>query len=90
MKNEERDIILETVDTLRLLGGNNGFRTMQPTIRKMLLKRANELKKIVENDVRDEQLKKYLPDDVKAKDVNPSFTVDSEWQEENDKEIKED
>ena len=52
MKVEERDIILETVDTLRLLGGNNGFSNLQPKIKKLLLSRANELKAIVENDIR--------------------------------------
>lgn len=48
---QERNEILETVDILRALGGNNGFSNLQPKVKHMLLERANGLKKIVENDI---------------------------------------
>lgn len=49
---EERNKILEAVDILRALGGQNGFSNLQPKIKKMLLGYSNDLKEIVENDVR--------------------------------------
>lgn len=48
---QERTEILETVDILRAIGGQNGFSNLQPKIKKMLLERASALKKIVENDI---------------------------------------
>ena len=50
----ERNKILETVDILRALGGSNGFSNLQPKIKRMLLGYSNELKKIVENDMKNE------------------------------------
>ena len=49
---EDRNKILETVDILRALGGNNGFSNLQPKFKRTLLKYANELKEIVEKDVK--------------------------------------
>lgn len=49
---EERNEILETADILRALGGQNGFSNLQPKIKRLLIKRANALKEIVENDIR--------------------------------------
>ena len=49
---EERDCILETVDILRTLGGNNGFSNLQPKVKRLLLGYANNLKAIVERDIR--------------------------------------
>ena len=51
MTTEERNEILETVDILRALGGQNGFSNLQPKIKRMLLQKANNLKRIVENDI---------------------------------------
>ena len=48
---QERNEILETVDILRALGGQNGFSNLQPKIKRLLLEHANQLKRIVENDV---------------------------------------
>lgn len=48
---DERNKILETVDILRALGGNNGFSNLQPKVKRMLLQYSNDLKKIVEDDV---------------------------------------
>lgn len=49
---EERDTVLETVDILRTLGGNNGFSNLQPKLKKMLRDQANKLKEIVDNDIK--------------------------------------
>lgn len=49
---DERNCILETVDILRTLGGNNGFSNLQPKVKRMLLGYANNLKAIVERDIR--------------------------------------
>lgn len=48
----ERSTALEIVDILRALGGNNGFSNLQPKIKRTLLNYANDLKKIVDNDIR--------------------------------------
>jgi hypothetical protein len=49
---DNRNTILETVDILRALGGQNGFSNLQPKMKKLLLQKANALKKIVEDDIR--------------------------------------
>lgn len=49
---EDRNKILEAVDILRALGGNNGFSNLQPKFKRTLLKYANDLKEIVEKDVK--------------------------------------
>lgn len=49
---DERNKILEAVDILRALGGQNGFSNLQPKIKRLLLGYANDLKDIVENDVK--------------------------------------
>lgn len=49
---EDRNTILEAVDILRTLGGNNGFSNLQPKFKKLLLKYANGLNDIVEKDVK--------------------------------------
>ena len=49
---EERNKILEVVDILRALGGNNGFSNLQPKVKHMLLAYSNDLKAIVEDDVK--------------------------------------
>ena len=49
---DERNKILEAVDILRALGGQNGFSNLQPKIKRLLLNYANDLKDIVENDVK--------------------------------------
>lgn len=48
---DERNCILETVDILRTLGGNNGFSNLQPKVKRVLLAYANNLKAIVERDI---------------------------------------
>ena len=53
MKVDDRNKILEVADVLRALGGNNGFANLQPKIKHMLIGYANDLKKIVEDDVSD-------------------------------------
>lgn len=50
MNNEDRNTILETVDILRLIGGNNGFSNLRPNIKRQLLNHANRLKGIVDRD----------------------------------------
>lgn len=52
MTMEDRDLLLETVDILRALGGNNGFSNLQPKIKHLLLKYANGIDTIVKNDVK--------------------------------------
>lgn len=52
---EDRNKILETVDILRALGGNNGFSNLQPKFKRTLLSYANDLKAIVEKDVKFEK-----------------------------------
>lgn len=49
---QERDQILEAVDLLRAIGGNNGFSNLQPKLKRILLKKASELKQIVDDDIR--------------------------------------
>ncbi len=51
MKVDDRNKLLEVVDVLRALGGNNGFANLQPKVKRMLLGYANDLKKIVDDDV---------------------------------------
>ena len=48
---DDRNKILETVDILRAIGGNNGFSNLQPKVKKMLLGYANELSDIVKRDI---------------------------------------
>lgn len=48
---DDRNKILETVDILRAIGGNNGFSNLQPKVKKMLLGYANELNDIVKRDI---------------------------------------
>lgn len=52
---EDRNTILETVDILRALGGNNGFTNLQPRFKKTLLSYAGKLNKIVEKDIQFEK-----------------------------------
>ena len=68
MKIEERNKILETVDILRALGGNNGFSNLQPKVKRMLLGYANELKDIVERDV-----KATIPDHKTKEDMEMTY-----------------
>lgn len=65
---EERNKILETVDILRALGGSNGFSNLQPKIKRMLLGYANELKDIVERDV-----KATIPDHKTKEDMEMTY-----------------
>lgn len=65
---EERNKILETVDILRALGGNNGFSNLQPKIKHMLLGYANDLKDIVERDV-----KASIPDHKTKEDIEMTY-----------------
>lgn len=51
MKVEQRNTILEVVDILRALSGNNGFGNLQPKVKHLLGKYAVDLKKIVEDDI---------------------------------------
>ncbi len=51
MKVDDRNKLLEVADVLCALGGNNGFSNLQPKIKRMLLGYANDLKKIVDDDV---------------------------------------
>ena len=51
MTTQERDVVYETVDILRALGGHNGFSNLQPRVKKVLLKYANRLKEIADRDV---------------------------------------
>lgn len=51
MTAHERGQILEAVDILRMLGGQNGFSNLQPKIRKKLLSTANALRQIVNDDI---------------------------------------
>lgn len=48
---EERNTILEAVDILRTLGGNNGFSNLQPKLKRMLLQKANALNDVVVRDI---------------------------------------
>ena len=65
---EERNKILETVDILRALGGNNGFSNLQPKVKHMLLGYANDLKDIVERDV-----KASIPDHKTKEDIEMTY-----------------
>jgi hypothetical protein len=49
---EERNVIYETVDILRAIGGNNGFSNLQPKIKKMLLGYATKLNEIADKDIK--------------------------------------
>ena len=51
----DRDMILEAVDLLKLLGGNNGFCNLRPERKKIVLKMAKNLKDIVERDNKNSQ-----------------------------------
>ena len=48
---DDRNKILEIIDILRALGGQNGFTNLQPKIKKMLISYSNDLKDIVERDI---------------------------------------
>ena len=48
---DDRNKILETVDILRAIGGNNGFSNLQPKVKRMLLGYANDLNDIVKRDI---------------------------------------
>ena len=48
---DDRNDILETVEILRALGGQNGFSNLQPKLKKMLLGYAHKLNGIVERDI---------------------------------------
>lgn len=50
---EERNLLLETVDILRALGGNNGFSNLQPKVKHMLLRYANGIDEIVKRDIQE-------------------------------------
>lgn len=65
---EERNKILETVDILRALGGNNGFSNLQSKVKRMLLGYANDLKDIVERDV-----KATIPDHKTKEDMEMTY-----------------
>ncbi len=51
----DRNTILEAVDLLKLLGGNNGFCNLRPERKKIVLKMAKNLKDIVERDIKNSQ-----------------------------------
>lgn len=51
MKTEDRNTLIETVDILRALGGNNGFSNLQPKWKKLLLGYAKKIDDIVKNDI---------------------------------------
>ena len=61
---DERTKILEVVDILRALGGNNGFSNLQPKIKHMLLGYSNDLKAIVEDDIRSTQTRVNTKQDI--------------------------
>lgn len=52
MKVDDRNTILETVDILRALGGNNGFSNLQPKTKRTLLQYANKLDDLVKRDIK--------------------------------------
>lgn len=49
---DDRNVLYETVDILRALGGNNGFSNLQPKMKRMLLGYANKLKDIADRDMK--------------------------------------
>ena len=51
MKTDDRNTLLETVDILRMIGGNNGFSNLQPKVKKMLLNYANKIDDMVKKDI---------------------------------------
>jgi hypothetical protein len=51
----DRNTILEAVDLLQVLGGNNGFCNLRPERKKIVLKTAKNLKDIVERDIKNSQ-----------------------------------
>ncbi len=51
----DRDTILEAVEILKLIGGNNGFCNLRPERKKIVLKTAKNLKDIVERDIKNSQ-----------------------------------
>jgi len=51
LKTDDRNTLLETVDILRTIGGNNGFSNLQPKVKKMLLSYANKIDDMVKKDI---------------------------------------
>jgi hypothetical protein len=51
LKTDDRNTLLETVDILRMIGGNNGFSNLQPKVKKMLLSYANKIDDMVKKDI---------------------------------------
>jgi len=52
MKLDDRNLMLEIVDILRTLGGNNGFANIQPKTKHLLIKYANKLDDFVKRDIK--------------------------------------
>lgn len=52
MTTQERNDILETVDLLKAMGGQNGFANFQPKFKKTLLSYAHKLEAIVSKDIK--------------------------------------
>ena len=71
MTTEEKNTLLETVDILRALGGQNGFSNLQPKVKKMLLKYAHEIKDIVERDI---QKKAHIVETVEEPKITHAYT----------------
>ena len=51
MKMEDRNLILEVSEVLKLLGGNNGYANVQPKIKQRLIEYSKKLEKLVKNDI---------------------------------------
>ena len=76
---EDRSTILEVVDLLRTIGGQNGFCNLRPQLKKLLLRKANDLNKIVEREIKqqDTAFKEFTgetvyesdPEDFKIKNL---------------------
>jgi len=52
MKLDDRNLMLEIVDVLRALGGNNGFANLQPKTKHLLLRYASKLDDFVKRDIK--------------------------------------
>lgn len=70
MTTDERNLVLETVDILRTLGGQNGFTNLQPKLKRMLLQRANALNAMVEKDIRGGNTEEFDGETVYEGDPN--------------------
>lgn len=51
MKTEDRNLLLEVSEVLKLLGGNNGYANIQPKIKKRLVEYSKKVEELVKNDI---------------------------------------